>query len=373
VKIVYDATPLLLRSAGVKNYHYELLKRLLPAIAPHTLALFPFLQPLAANRNEGSNYPPWDTRFRLAAILASNYFGLPLAEWAANGASIFHATQSIQQVPRNCLVTSMVHDATPLTLPECHTPANIRCFEHFAEHTLPRLSGVIVPSAAVKRDLAARTGFPEDRIMVVHHGLDPEFFEATPAACSRVQEDHDLPPEFILFVGSLEPRKNLARLVEAYSGLPAELQRRFPLLIAGPAGWKNATIQRAIERNPRVRAIGYVRRGLLPALYHLASLFVFPSLYEGFGMPLLEAMAGRTPVIASNVSAIPEVAGGAAVLVDPHSVEELRDAMGRVLTDAELAASLADAGYTRARDFEWGRAAAATKVFFEMVAGRSNG
>jgi glycosyltransferase involved in cell wall biosynthesis len=370
VKIVYDATPLLMRSAGVKNYHYELLRRLLPSIAPHTIALFPFLDSLAANRNEESNYPPWETRLRLGAVLASNYLGLPLAEWAAKDAKIFHATQSIQRVPGNCLVTSMVHDPTPLTLPECHTATNIRYFEQFVEHTLPRLSGVIVPSAAVKRDLAARTGFPEDRMMVVHHGLDPEFFEATSAACSRVREDHELPPEFILFVGSMEPRKNLARLVEAFSGLPDELQRRFPLLIAGPAGWKNSAIQRAIESNPHVRTIGYVRRGLLPALYHLATLFVFPSLYEGFGMPLLEAMAGRTPVITSNVSAMPEVAGDAAVLVDPHSVEELRDAMGRLLTDVELAAELADAGYKRAQDFEWERTAAATKVFFEMVAGR---
>lgn len=369
MKIVYDATPLLLRSAGVKNYHYELLKRLLPAIAPHTLELFPFLNSLGANRNEESNYSAWETRLRLGAVLASNYFGLALAEWAANGAKIFHATQSIQRLPGNCLLTSMVHDPTPLTLPECHTATNIRYFEQFAEKTLPRLSGVIVPSAAVKRDLAASTGFPAGRIMVVHHGLDPGFFEATPAACSRVQEDHDLPPRFILFVGSREPRKNLLRLVEAFSGLPGELQRSFPLLIAGPAGWKNAAIQSAIESNPHVKTIGYVRRGLLPALYHLASLFVFPSLYEGFGMPLLEAMAGRTPVITSNVSAMPEVAGDAAVLVDPLSVEELGGAMERVLTDVELAAELADAGYKRAQDFEWERTAAATKVFFEMVAG----
>ena len=144
-----------------------------------------------------------------------------------------------------------------------------------------------------------------------------------------------------------------------------------PRNVAGPAGWKNASIQKAIESNAHVRVIGYVRRGLLPALYHLASLFVFPSLYEGFGMPLLEAMAGRTPVITSNVSAVPEVAGEAAVLVNPHSVEELRDAMERVLTDAELAAELADAGYKRAQDFEWERTAAATKVFFEMVAGKN--
>jgi len=186
-----------------------------------------------------------------------------------------------------------------------------------------------------------------------------------------VQEDHELPPRFVLFVGSMEPRKNLARLVEAYAGLPSDLQRQFPLLIAGPAGWKNTAIQRAIDRNPRVRTIGYVRRGLLPALYHLASLFVYPSLYEGFGMPLVEAMAARTPVITSNVSAMPEVAGDAAVLIDPLSVEELRDAMERVLTDAELAADLADAGYKRAQDFQWERTAAATKVFFETVAGRT--
>jgi alpha-1,3-rhamnosyl/mannosyltransferase len=368
VRILYDATPLLLRSAGVKNYHHTLLRYLIPNIAPHDLRLFPFLKSLTPNHNERSNYPPLSTALRLGGVLASNYLGVPLP---ALGADLFHVTPHVWRLPDKVCLTSMIHDPTPVLMPECHTASNVRYFKRFVEETARRLDGVMVPSQAVKRDLAQSLPFSEEQITVVPHGVDDDFFEATAAALQAVRANHNLPPDYILTVGSLEPRKNLTTLIKAFSILPESLRRQYPLVIAGASGWKNKQLKLLVEGTPYVHLAGYVRRRLLPALYHGATLFVFPSLYEGFGLPLVEAMAARLPVIASNRSAMPEVVGDAGLLVDPLNEEKLARTIERLLHQPDEAARLGEAGYHQARLFTWQRTAAATKTFFEQVYGRA--
>jgi alpha-1,3-rhamnosyl/mannosyltransferase len=365
VNLLYDATPLLLRSAGVKNYHYALLTRLLPRFGSHRLTLFPFLDSLGVQRNERSNFGPLATAWRFGAVLASNYLHLPLGTRAARHAHLFHVTPHLQRPPSGVRLTSMVHDPTPLLLPEFHTPSNIRYFEHFTSAVLPKLAGVIVPSRAVARDLVERLHVPENRITVIPHGVGEEFFRASgppPAG---------LPERYILSLGALEPRKNLVVLLDAYQLLPEELRRQYPLVVAGATGWKNDALRHRLEadRPLGVQAIGYVPSDSLPTLYAGAAVFVFPSLYEGFGMPLLEAMAAGTPVVASNVSAMPEVVGQAGLLVDPHSPAELARSLEQLLTTPTLAARLTEAGLRHAREFTWDRAALATKAFFEAMAG----
>jgi alpha-1,3-rhamnosyl/mannosyltransferase len=358
-----------MRSAGVKNYHHALLTRLLPRINPHTVELFPFLSDLAPNRNERSNYPPAVTAIRLAAVLAANYLRVPLGQWSARKADLFHITHHLLHPPRRVPLTSLIHDPTCLLMPEFHTPSNVRYFRHFVQHVLPRLAGVIVPSCAVKRDLGERLGTPEDRITVIPHGVDEGFFE--PRAVERARAAYRLPDRYILFLGTNEPRKNLATLLEAYRLLPGELRHAYALVVAGASGWKNAELRRAVKREPPsgVRAIGYVAPELLPAVYSLATVFVFPSLYEGFGMPVLEAMAAGVPVVTSNVSAMPEVAGEAAITVNPRSPAELARAIECLLSDRTQAAALAESGRRRAREYTWEKTALATKAFFERVAG----
>lgn len=369
MRILYDAIPLLMRSAGVKNYHHALLSRLLPAIAPHTVELFPYLGELTPNRNEQSNYPPLATKLRLAGVLASNYLGLPYAAPAAARADLFHVTNHLQRPPGGVRLSSIIHDPTPLTMPDCHTPTNIRYFEIFVRKTLPRLQGVITPSEAVKRDIAARFSYPEEKIQVIAHGVDEDFFDATGAARQAAKAAYSLPEKYVLFLGALEPRKNLARLIEAYARLPEKLRRENPLVVAGASGWKNQKIRRAAKKARYVHSAGYIDRKLLPALYHMASVFAFPSLYEGFGMPLLEAMAAGVPVLTSNVSAMPEVAGEAAVYCDPRSVEGIAEALQALLEDPSRAALLGERGRARARLFTWEKTAQRTMRFFETVAG----
>jgi glycosyltransferase involved in cell wall biosynthesis len=368
--IVYDATPLLLRSAGVKNYHHALLLRLLPGLRPHRVELFPFLSGLGCNRNESSNYGRPATLARLGALLAANYLRVPLGPWACRRADLFHVTPHLFHPPAGGPVrlTSFVHDPTCVLLPQFHTASNVRYFRHFAESVLPRLHGVIVPSEAVKRDLAERLRLREEKVAVVPHGVDPVFF--APAAPEPGR--HDLPEKYVLFVGAMEPRKNLGTLLAAYRMLPEELRREHPLIIAGTSGWKAKELRRRLGAGGGlgVRAIGYVPPETLPAVYARASVFVFPSLYEGFGMPLLEAMAAGAPVVTSNVSALPEVAGEAALTVDPRSPSELARAIERVLTDRVLASRLSAMGVERARQFTWEKTASLTRDFFERVAGR---
>ena len=367
MKVVYDATPLLMRSAGVKNYHDALLRRLTLAIWPHRLDLFPFLPGLRPNRNESSNYSSFETKWRLAAVLASNYLHAPTARLAARGADIFHLTHHLWNPPPGPLWTTMVHDPTPALMPEFHTESNVRYFRLFVEQTLPRLEALLVPSYAVKRDLVRYCGASEERITVVHHGVDEDFFEATPAQREVARRTYDLPDRYVLSVGSMEPRKNLVRLAQAYAALPAALQAQFPLVVVGASGWKNAEIRKALAASPHIRPVGYVTRELLPAVYEACSLFVFPSLYEGFGMPLLEAMAAGAPVLTSNVSAMPEVVGDCGLLADPHDVGAMTEAMRLALEDPTAAALMGGNARQRARRFTWERCALETKMFFAQT------
>lgn len=369
MRILYDAIPLLMRSAGVKSYHHALLSRLIPALQPGEIDLFPYLPGLTPNRTETSNYSPLSTKLRLGGMLASNYLGLPLAHPAAARADLFHVTPHFWRPPRSATLTSMIHDPTPVTLPECHTASNIRYFERFVDKTLPRLQAVIAPSHAVKEELTSRFGFAADKIEVIYHGVDEDFFEATPAQMQAAASAYGLPQTFILFVGSLEPRKNLVRLAEAHRKLPEKLQAQYPLVIVGASGWRNDEIRDVLRNTRHAMVVGFVSRKLLPAVYASATLFALPSLYEGFGMPLLEAMAAGVPVLTSDVSAMPEVIGDCGFTVDPYDVTSIAAGLRRALDDLNAAASAASRGRMRARQFTWERCAEQTKIFFEKAAG----
>lgn len=367
MRVLYDASPLLMHSAGVKNYHHALLRRLLQTVPADQLTLYPYLKGISENYNEGSNFPHWYSTARLVGVVSENRFRLPFWYQQAARADLFHITPHVYHPSTSKVLTSMIHDATPLTHPECHQPATIKLFERFAQKTVPKLSAVIVPSHAVKQDLVAQMGLSASAIDVIYHGVDEDFFDASPEQQATARRKYELPDEFLLFVGSMEPRKNLMRLAEAYGQLTDALQARFPLVVVGSAGWDNDEIHEVLRRSKHVRRVGYVSRTLLPAVYRCASLFAFPTLYEGFGMPLLEAMAAGTPVITSNVSAMPEVVGDCGITVDPYDVGALREALRGALEDTHAAAERAAHASVRARTFTWERTAAQTWAFFENV------
>ena len=233
---------------------------------------------------------------------------------------------------------------------------------------------IIAVSHATRGDLTRILRVPEDHVVVIHEGVAPEFrVTADVKTQDAVIHRYGIRPPYCLFVGNLEPRKNLPRLIEAFGLLrargltPPDMPQ---LVLVGTRGWLYSGIFRAVEAQGLGGDIvftGYVPPADLPALYAGAACFVFPSLYEGFGLPVLEAMSAGTPVVASRVGAIPEVAGDAAVLVDAHRPVELADGIASVLTDGALRDRLVARGRVRAQAFTWERVARETLAVYESA------
>ncbi len=263
--------------------------------------------------------------------------------------------------PRRSIVT--VHDLGYLHFPEAHPP-----FERWYLHWSTLFNGhaaarVLALSETTKADLFRHYGVPPEKVRVVYPGLREGMGPVEDEGRVReVLARYGVRKPYFLYVGTLKPRKNLLRLVRAYARFaPAEREGARPsLVLAGKPGWQHEALAREVERlglEEWVLFPGYIADADLPALYTGALAFVFPSLYEGFGLPLVEAMACGTPVIASRTSACGEVAGDAALLVDPLSEEEIAGALARIAQDAGLRAALAARGRERARAFSWERAA----------------
>jgi glycosyltransferase involved in cell wall biosynthesis len=218
-------------------------------------------------------------------------------------------------------------------------------------------------------------GIPEHRIVVVPYGVDDGFAPvvAESERATRVRQRFSLPAAFVLTVGTIEPRKNLARLLLAVKDLRSKPDTANVRLVhAGPYGWLAADVVASVKQlglEDAVHFLGYVASEDLPVLYSLARVMVYPSLFEGFGLPVVEAMACGCPVVTSSVSSLPEVAGDAALLVDPTSVEEIAKGIWRVWTDAGLREIMRARGLARARQYSWKRAAELTAGVYEAAMG----
>jgi glycosyltransferase involved in cell wall biosynthesis len=271
--------------------------------------------------------------------------------------------------PRRSVVT--IHDLGYLTYPEAHRLLDRLYLDLSTRYNAHTATHLIADSSATKQDLIERYGTEPDKITVVYPGYDQTTFQPVRdrGAIEAVKARYDIAGDYILFIGTLQPRKNLTCLIKAFSNLQSPISN-IQLVIAGKKGWLYKDIFQQVEKlglEGRVVFTDYVPDGDLPAILSGARLFVFPSLYEGFGLPVLEAMACGTPVVCSNVSSLPEVAGDAAVLVDPLDVEGLATTMERVLGDEELRAKLIECGFAQARKFPWERCARETLSVLESV------
>jgi len=263
-----------------------------------------------------------------------------------------------------------VHDLSFLTHPEHHTPENVDFCTRNIERAVAQGATFLAVSESTRNDLVARCSVDPARVHVVPNTYDDRQFGPRSERQKRlVRERYGLPERFFLFIASLEPRKNLATALEALERVDVGL----PLVVAGASGWRNTplseTLRRAGDRAPR---IGYVEQEDLGALYSAATVLVYPSLYEGFGLPVLEAMACGTPVVTSNVSSLPEVAGDAAVLLDdPLDAEALGWAMQRLSQDAGERERLASRGLERAKRFSLEKATGELVALYRAELGRA--
>lgn len=364
MRIVIDATPLLLRSAGVKTAMYHWIRALGQEARGDEILLYPPMTRLGDLVHDSSVSGRLSTWAGLFMAVANQRAGVPFPDWCARGADLFHCTNQVRTPPRRILFTATIHDLTCWTMPELHSAANVRADREFAERVLKRAAGVIAVSETTRRDAIEILGLEPDRIRAIHNGVADAYYEAPEPAPRR--------KPYALFVGTIEPRKNVDRLLDAWESLPAGVRDAHDLLLAGGAGWHcESTVQRLRAAPKGVRWLGYFPEALLPELIRGAAVLVYPSLYEGFGLPVAEAMACGTACITSTAGSLPEIAGDAALLVNPESAEEIREAVLRLLEHPEERARLGAAGRARAeRMFRWERAARESLQFFHEITGR---
>ena len=371
MRILIDAIPLLVRSAGVKNYLFHWIVQLRQLLGDEQVRLFPFLDRLPDLDHEGSAADPPGTLARQALLFALNLWPNHAADLMAPRDGIFHATKLLYP-PRHLCLTATLHDMTCWLLPEFHQSANVAAEKHFAECIWKTAAGLIAVSENTRSDAIRVLRLKPETIQVIYPGVARAFFDTSTDTSATTRSKYGLRRPYVLYVGTIEPRKNLDRLLDAWLTLPASLLEQFDLVVAGPEGWQSAgTLARLRAPTPGVRYLAYVPEPDLPGITAGATVFVYPSLYEGFGFPVAQAMAAGVPVITSGISSLPEVTGGAAVLIDPKSSAELRAALNRLLTSPAMREQLAAEGKIQAERFRWESCARRSIKFFETILGRA--
>jgi glycosyltransferase involved in cell wall biosynthesis len=288
---------------------------------------------------------------------------------------VYHAPHYILPVAVTSRSVVTIHDCIHLMFPQYLPSRAAYAYARAAMWSAVRKSDrILTVSEASKRDILHFFNVRPEKIVVVPNAID-EHFWVTPSEeqVARVRERYQLDHRFVLYVGNIKPHKNLVRLIEAFAALRTGDLDDVKLLIIGDEISKLPALRRAVHHyklHKHVRFLGYLSDETLGILYRLAALFVFPSLYEGFGLPPLEAMASGTPVVTSNISSLPEVTGGAAELVDPYDVGSIVAGMRRVLTDPALAAEMRRKGLARAREFSWEQSVARTREVYDAVGER---
>ncbi len=273
--------------------------------------------------------------------------------------------------PRTVKRLVTIHDMIPFVHPETHTSLTNLLFHHYIRRSLAYVDGIITVSEASKRDILRFYQIPDDRVHVIYNGVAPEFSPRPRCEVESAMRRYRISGPYILSVGALQERKNLATLFRAYRQL-LENGVRHQLVIVGKEAWRTEGTFRALRElglEEQVVLTGFVDDADLPAIYSGADVFVFPSLYEGFGLPPLEAMACGTPVITANTSSLPEIVGDAGVLVDATDVQGFMAGIQTILDDTSRRHQLAQSGLERASVFSWERTALQHSELYRTMSG----
>lgn len=311
-------------------------------------------------------------------VLALNLYSLArsqLFRWRTRNLNdyLLHTPNYILMPFPGTAVTT-IHDLSYLHYPQHHPRERIAFMDRQMPRTLAQATMIITDSEFVRRELIDLLGVAAHRIQAVPLGVDESFRPHSLEESTPTLAHHGLAGiDYLLVVATLEPRKNLLSLIEAYGRLPTRLRQQHPLVIVGARGWLTGELERRLEpmeRGGQIKRLGYVPQEDLPSIYAGAHAFAFPSLYEGFGLPVLEALASGTPTLTSNRSSLPEVAGDAALLVDPEDVDALTTGLEHLLTDTEWRTGAVECGLRQASLFSWERCVDETvAVYRQALAG----
>jgi alpha-1,3-rhamnosyl/mannosyltransferase len=292
-----------------------------------------------------------------------------VARWG--GFDLYHEPNFVPVRTRLPTVVT-VHDLSVLLHPEWHPADRVKFHAEHFRRGVEAADHVIVVSESVRREVLDVLGLPPGRVTTVHNGIGEQFRPRSADESAAVRRRLGLPDRYLLAVGTIEPRKNIGTLLRAFGDLPAGLREACPLVLAGGWGWKSEPERELFEADVRHRGVlhlGYVADEELPGLYAGAAALLYPSFYEGFGLPPVEMLACGGAVVASTAAAVREVVGGHALLLDPHDLAGWRDAMRRVIADPDFAKQLRRGGIAHARRFTWDEAARKTFRVYEQVLG----
>ena len=356
------------RGAGIHQYIRALLKHL-PQVASYRFTAF-LGDPRARQQAWPGLHPQWarfSTQHPLVRILWEQ--GLQPLHLLREKVDLVHGPAYALPwiTPTRSVVT--IHDLSFFLYPHLFNTANRLYLRMITRLSVQRADAIIAVSQHTRRDFMRLFGQPADRITVIPNGISRQFRPLPAADVQAFRRNQQLPAHFILCLSTIEPRKNLGTLIRAYARLK---NKPWPLIIGGGQGWKYQHIFALVEQlglQKHVHFPGYLPQDQLPYWYNAADLFVYPSLYEGFGLPPLEAMACGTPVIASNAASLPEVVGSAGRLVPPTDVEALAEAMDLVLRDATLRQEMVAQGLARAGQFSWKTCARRTATVYGRLLG----
>jgi glycosyltransferase involved in cell wall biosynthesis len=282
--------------------------------------------------------------------------------------NVYHSTHAVIPLFMRAPSVVTIHDLSPMSFPQTFRRHNRVYLNWATQVSVRRARHILAVSEFTKRELVRLLSVPPERITVTHNAVDARFAPPDPARLAAFRAAKGLPERFLLFIGTLEPRKNLVTLLEAYARIAEETD--VPLIVGGGRGWMFEPVFARLEAlglKGRVHFPGYLEHDEMPLWYAAATAFVFPSLWEGFGIPPLEAMACGTPVVASNAASLPEVVGDAGIMVAPTDADALADALRRVLRDGALREELRARGFEQARRFSWRATAERTVRVYEQI------
>lgn len=385
MKIGLDCSGALLgERTGVGNYSHQLIFALSRIDKVNEYVLYPFFYSIFLGSANNINLPRKDN-FRIAfestPYLLSKFLmirAVPsfIKEKMLGDIDVVHSMNfSIPKFrTKKKKLVATIYDLTVMTHPECHRKANVDFCLKGIKDAARYADQIIAISEHTKNDLMHYMKVPEERITVTYLAAGSDYYQISdPVILNSTAKKYKLPDNYILFIGSLEPRKNIRTLLKAYSNLPNKFQKEFFLVIAGGKGWLNSDIPSLVQElniSDKVKFAGYIEKQDINAVYSQAAVFVYPSLYEGFGLPILEAMACGTPVITSNTSSMPEVAGDAARLITPTDIDELTGALEDTLKNESLRQDMRQKGLRQASLFSWEKCAKETLAVYNKVAGK---
>lgn len=372
MRIGIDATALPPQPVGAGNYIIQLIRALAGLTGEDELVIFAEQKGPALIDLPGSSDLEWkiipDRRPGARLIWEQTLFSRLIREADID---VLHSMHYTRPISLSCASVVTFHDMTFFLYPELHTLPKRIYFPLAIKSSARRADFVISVSESTRQDAIRLLNLSPDRVITIPHGVDPLFRPIDDLDSeTRVSSKYQLPDKFILYVGLIEPRKNLPALISAYKKLVDE-GTGHSLVLGGRFGWMFDEVLKQIEKlnlTDNVILPGYFAQEDLPMVYNLSDLFVYPTLYEGFGLPVLEAMACGIPVITTDISSIPEIVEEAGLLVPPDEVEPLFQGMKKVLSDEDLRIELARRGIDQAAKFSWERTAKSTlKVYRQAI------